>query len=232
MAKFTTTQTFNTGDQITSGKLNSIVTGLAADSDLAADSTITVSSGQISVGTISASNIGSSAVITAKIAADAVTGAKIADDAVDSEHYVDGSIDEAHLATGAVTWAKTATDDKAAQSDMEGESASHYVSPDVMKYHPGIAKAYGVIDWENGSATVSGGFNISGASDTGGTSRQVTLDVTMANANYTVVATWVEGSSVAAGLAIENKTTTTFDVFGAAEASGRKIQIVVYGDLA
>lgn len=231
MAKFTTTQTWSDSDQVTSSLLNTMITGLAADSDLADDTTLTVTaSGTLKVGTITATNIGSSAVTTAKIAADAVTGAKIPDDTIDSEHYVAGSIDEEHLATGAVTWAKVLTSDKAVQADMESETASHFVSPDVLKYHPGVAKAYGVVEFSAGDVAITGGYNVTSASDTGAT-RQITLAVTMANTNYVVHATYLATTGLAVSPTVDNRTTTTFDINGT-ETAGRQVYFVVYGDLA
>lgn len=232
MAKFTTTQSFSDGDQVTSSTLNAIVTGLAADSDLADDTTLTVTaSGTLKVGTITATNIGSSAVTTGKIAADAVTGAKIPDDAIDSEHYAAGSIDEEHIATGALTWANILSTEKAVQADMESETAGHFTPPDVLKYHPGVAKAYGNVSMVASTVTITGGYNVSSAVDTG-TGRRITLSVTMANANYIVNATPVDETPTPLSIVVSNKTTTTFDINLAAEQADRSIDFSVFGQLA
>jgi hypothetical protein len=208
--------------------MNAIVSGLSADSDLAADSTLTVAAGALKVGVIGATNIAANAVQTAKIADDAVTGPKIADDAVDTNHIADGAIEAAQIADEAVTYAKTLPADRAVQADMQSETASHFVSPDVLKYHPGVAKAYGTVAFENSVVTITGGYNVTSATD-GGSTRVITLAVTMANANYVVTLTGNGGGSQ---FNVTNKTATQFTIDGPAEASGRTVSFVVFGTLA
>lgn len=224
MAKFVTTQTFSDGDQVTSTTLNAIVSGLSASTDLLADSTITISSGQLAVGVITASNIGALSVTNAKLAADAVDGAKIADDSVDSEHYVAGSIDEEHYADGSVSYAKTKTADRAVQADMESETASHFVAPDQMTYHPGVAKAHGVVTMSDGSVT---GYNVDSSASGSASERTITLSNTMANSTYTVLITPENASTTANAPVVSAKTTTTFTV-----VSGVPLGFAVFGDLA
>lgn len=230
MAKFTTTQTFADAEQVTSTKLNAIISGLSADADLAADSTITITSGAIKVGVISASNIGADAVTTAKILNANVTAAKLATDAVETAKIKDANVTEAKLASDSVSWTKTLTADRAVQADMQSETASHFVSPSVLKYHPGVSKAGGIVAFENGSATVTGAYNVTSATDTG-SGRQVTLAVTMANTLYRVQACYIDSGSVGAALAVTVNSTTQFTIYGT-EATGRKIMFDVFGTLA
>lgn len=229
MAKASTTITFANGDQVTSTKLNQIISGFSLEADSVDGTTITLSSGSLSVGTLSAANYGALSVGTAAIAADAITGAKIADDAVDTEHIADDAIEEAQIADGAVAWLATKSADRAVQADMQSETAAHFVSPDVLKYHPGIAKAGGIVEFVTGNATVTGGYNVSGATDTG-TGRQITLAVTMANTNYRVIATYMDNAA-GNSLSVQNDSTTQFTIFGV-EATGRKITFNVFGTLA
>lgn len=225
MAKFTTTQSFSDGDQVTSTSLNGIVSGLSADTDLAADSTLTVSSGALAVGTITATNIGASAVTTAKINDDAVTSAKIADGAVVTDAIADDAVTTDKLGPEAVAWSVTEEDDKAVQADMEGETASHFVSPDVMKYHPGVAKAYGVVDISAG--TISGGVNVSASISTAGTQHTISFTNNMANTNYSVIVSPEFATATSAAPAVNTKGVSSFRV-----DSGADFAFVVFGALA
>ena len=230
MPKFSTTQTWTDGDQVTSAKLAAIVTGLSATSNFAADSTITVDAGAIKVGTISAANINANAVTTAKILNENVTAAKLADDAVETAKIDDGAVTAAKLASDTATWAKTPSADRAIQTDMQSESPSHFVSPDVLKYHPGVAKAYGRVAHEPASFAITNAYNVTSATDGGTNSRVITLAVTMANTTYTVITTPSDGGT--STLTVSGKTTTQFTLTGSAEGAGRYFDFVVFGTLA
>jgi hypothetical protein len=229
MAKATTTITFADGDQVTSAKLNQIISGFSLGSDSVDGSTITLSGGGVlSVGTIAAGNIGAGAVTTTKLADTAVTAAKLGASAVETAKINDSAVTTAKIADANVSWAKTLTADRAVQADMQSETASHFVPPDVMKFHPGIAKAYGTVAFENSVTTITGGYNVTSATD-GGSTRVVTLAVTMANTNYVVMAT---GNSGGSPFNVTNKTTTQFTLDGPLEAPGRTVSFVVFGQLA
>ena len=229
MAKATTTITFADGDQVTSSTLNQIIGGFSLGSDSVDSSTIILSGGGVlSVGTIAAGNIGANAVTTVKINDLAVTSGKLAADSVTTAKILDANVTTAKIADASVSWAKTLTADRAVQADMQSETASHYVSPDVLKFHPGVAKAYGTVAFENGVTTITGGYNVTSAVDTG-SGRTVTLAVTMANTNYVVMMTGNGGGSQ---FNVTAKTTTTFTFDGPAEASGRTASFTVFGQLA
>lgn len=230
MAKATTTVNFADGDQVTSTKLDEIIGGFSLAADSVDASTITLSSGVLSVGTVAAGNIGAGAVTTVKLGDLAVTTGKINDLAVTAGKLAADSVTTAKIADANVSWAKTLTADRAVQADMQSETASHYVSPDVIKYHPGVSKAGGTVEFENGSATVTGGYNVTGATDTG-SGRQVTLAVTMANTLYRVNACYIDSGSVGAALAVTINSATQFTIYGT-EAAGRKIMFDVFGTLA
>ena len=231
MAKFTGTQTFADGDQVTATKLTAITSGLSASTDLAADATLTVTAGALKVGTITAANIGADAVTTVKVLDANITAAKLATDSVTTAKIVDSAVTAAKVAADAVAWTKTLTADRAVQADMQSETASHFVSPDVLKYHPGVCKVYGVVAFESASSAVTGGYNVTSATDTG-SGRRINFAVTMANANYSVDIAY-EDASGDPGIRITAKTTTsfTFDPI-AGEASGRKFSFKVHGLLA
>lgn len=228
MSYFTTTINWASGLQVTSARMNEIVSGLRLASDSVDATTITLSSGVISVGVLSAANLGADSVTTVKLLNAAVTADKLATDSVTSIKIIADAITTAKIVDGAVTWLKSASADRAVQADMQSEAASHFVSPDVLKYHPGVAKAYGTVAFENGVTTVTGGYNVTSASDTG-SGREITLAITMANTNYVVEVT---GNGGGAPWAVTGKTTTKFTVDGPTEAASRTFSFVVHGQLA
>lgn len=231
MAKFTTTITFADGTQVTSARLNEIISGLSLGADSVDGSTITLSGGGVlSVGTIAAGNIGAGAVITAKLGDASVTAAKLGAGAVETAKLADSAVTTAKIADANVSWAKTLTADRAVQADMQSETASHFVAPDVLKYHPGVAKAYGRVSATNGSAALSGAYNVTSATESG-SDRVITLAVTMANTNYIVDLAYEDASTVGAVPAIHTKTTTGFSI-AVTEAASRFVMFKVHGQLA
>lgn len=79
MAKITTGQSFNAGDQITSTKLNNIISDAKLDSDSVTGTTLNLTNGQLKVAPdgISSNEIANNAVGTNQISSDAVTFAKL-----------------------------------------------------------------------------------------------------------------------------------------------------------
>jgi hypothetical protein len=229
MAKFTTTISFASGDQVTSTTLNQIVSGLSLASDSVDGTTITLSGGgALSVGTIAAGNIGAGAVTTVKLADTSVTAAKLGAQAVETAKIKLLNVTGATIAEETIPWTKTLTADRAVQADMQSETAAHFTAPDVLKYHPGVAKAYGTVAFEGSVVTITGGYNVTLASDSGST-RVITLAITMANTNYVVMATGNGGGSP---FIVTNKTTTQFTLSGPVKDTGRTVSFVVFGQLA
>lgn len=224
-----TTQTFSDGDTVTSTKLNNIADQSTFTSDAITGSTLAVDSGKLKVNTISASQISTDAVTTNKIQNNSITAEKILDGEITSSKLPDSVISESKLADGSVTYAKIDSTIFADQSETEAETASKVVEADFLKYHPGVAKAYGIVNYESGSATVTGGYNVTSATDTGN-SRKVTLSVTMANTSYVVVC-GTEGWTN--DIEVTGKTTTSFDLNpDGLEGSGKKLTFTVFGQLA
>ncbi len=89
MAKIITGQSFNAGDQITSTKLNNIISDAKLDSDSVTGTTLNLTNGQLKVATdgISSNEIANNAVGTDQISNDAVTSAKLADTSVTPGSY-------------------------------------------------------------------------------------------------------------------------------------------------
>lgn len=228
MSYLNTTITFADGDQVTSSKLNEIMSGARLGADSIVGSTLTLNSGQLAVGIITASNIGANAVVTAGIIDGAVTPAKLATDAVETAKIKDGAVTAVKIPDASLGFTKTLVDDRAVQADMQSETALHYVAPDVMKYHPGVVKAYGRVSMVNGVVTITGGYNVTSATDTG-TGRRITLTNAMANTNYTVTAICnASGSPVVVTIVSASQ----FTLDGPAEAASREIHFSVNGQLA
>jgi hypothetical protein len=231
MAKATTTITFADGTQVTSARLNEIISGFSLGADSVDASTITLSGGGVlSVGTVAAGNIGTGAVTTIKLADASVTAAKIGTQAVETAGLKDLNVTGAKVAEDTLAWTKTLTADRAVQADMQSETAAHFVAPSVLKYHPGVAKAYGRVSATNGSAALSGGYNVTSATESG-SDRVITLAVTMANTNYIVDLAYEDASTVGAVPAIHTKTTTGFSI-AVTEAASRFVMFKVHGQLA
>lgn len=228
MSYFTATINFTTGLQVTSARLNEITSGLRLASDSADGTTITLSSGMLSVGVLGSSNYGSASIPTAALQDVSVTNAKLGLLSVAAGNIQLLSITGSLIAETTIGWTKTLTADRAVQADMQSETAAHFVSPDVLKYHPGVAKAYGTVAFENGVSTITGGYNITSASDTG-TAREITMGITMANTDYIVLNT---GNSGGSPWSVTNKTTTKFTIDGPTEASGRTDSFAVFGQRA
>lgn len=226
MSHFTGKTDFAPG-QVKSSDLNNITQNLRLSGDSVDATTITVSGGGVlSVGVLGASNLGANSVTTNSILDANVTGPKIANDAIDSQHYAAGSIDEEHYSDGSVSWAKTKSADRATQADIQSEAADHFVSPAVLKYHPGISKAGGVLTMATGA--FAGGYNVSGTATGTATSRTVTLGVTMANTNYRVQFSNEDSGTLGNTPVITAKTTTTFTV----NSGATKVAFDVFGTLA
>jgi hypothetical protein len=228
MSYATTTITFSDGQQITSARLNEIISGFRLASDSVDATTITLSSGVLSVGVLGAANYGLLSIPTGALADLVITNGKLGLLSVATGNIQLLAITGSLIAETTIGWTKTLTADRAVQADMQSETAAHFVSPDVLKYHPGVAKAYGTVAFENGVATVTGGYNVTSASDTG-SAREVTLAITMADTNYVVDVT---GNGGGAPWAVTGKTTTKFTVDGPTEASGRTFSFKVHGQRA
>ncbi len=232
MGVLTTTINFADGDQVTSSKLNEIIGGSSFTASAVYDDSLQVNNGKLQVGTVRTSNLGDDSVTQGKIADDAVGADQLAANAVVTASIADANVTTAKIADKAVTIAKVADAAFAPRASVETPAGALITSPDVLKYHPGIAKAYGIVALAPSDASISGSYNVTSASAASATSRAVVLGITMANTDYVVIATYVEGASIGASIAVENKTTTGFTLYTAPQATGRKVQFSVFGKLA
>jgi len=138
MAKISTGQSFNSGDQVTSTKLNNIIGTAFLDSDSITGTTLNLSNGQLKVATngITDNELNANSVTTAKIANDAVTADKLADTAVTAGSYTNTNLTVD--AQGRIT---------AASNGTSGSTG-------VSKYNSGWQNSFGGSSFQNGSNIV------------------------------------------------------------------------------
>lgn len=253
--------TYSTGDQVTAANLNALVDSATFD-DPADETSLEKNTGtgklQVKDGGVSTAKIADLGVTTAKLAATSVTTAKIGANAVTNAKLelsgsgvgaVAGSasaatganviepasIDTAELADDSVTYAKV---DTATQAEQEAESAAGVVTPDVLKYHPGVAKAWGKVTQDStvsANPTLDVDYNIASVANHPGESQwvDVTLDNAMADTNYIVTAVIAEpaGTDENRELCVEIVSESVFSVGGNTNAD-RSFFFSVFGNLA
>lgn len=226
MAKATTTITFANGDQVTSTKLNQIISGFSLGADSVDATTMTLNSGVLSVGVITAANIGADAVTTSKIAAGSVTTTRLADLTVTADKLASDSVTNAKILDGTILFVKLGSAALATQTDMQSETASKLAAAATLKYHHGVSKAGAVLTMSDG--TYAGAYNISGTATGTATTRTVTIPE-MANTNYRVQFSQVEASGTTANAPTWTPvSTTTFSV----TTGAAKVAFDVFGQLA
>lgn len=234
-AVISTTITFSSGNAITAARLNQIVSGSSFTSDAVTGTTLSVVGGQLKVGTITASELGTNSVTTVKIENSAVTTAKINDEAITAAKLGTDSVTSGKIVSGAVTIGKINTDNIALQTGMQNEAANKMVTADVVKYSPGVAKAYGNVTIAGTARTVSGAYNITSATRNSSTSTTITIDDNMANDNYVVQLTlYADGSVVTSSDAhVSSRAAGSFTIKHPIEGTPyEKIGFVVFGELA
>ena len=204
-----------TNEQITPANLNTMWTSATFNSGAVDDSTTALSGGAIIVkdAGITAAKLATDSVETAKILDANVTTAKLAgslDLSAKTITLAAGQILTAAIADDGITYDKVLP---CTQANMEGEAATGVATADFIKFHPGVAKAYGTViqsaDTHAGSYGVS---SVSTATTGSSESTTVTLSSTMANTNYTVTATVQSTNEDEHEVVIHTKTTTTFIV--------------------
>lgn len=144
------------------------------------------------------------------------------------EHYISAGWDNiVHESANAASTANVAAE----------STSALYTKPSVMKYHPGVAKAWALVTITAGTPayTDSWGFATGTAiTDTGDGDWTFTLSTAMASANYAVIAT----AHVTSGVRVAHvhTTTTTTIRIQVVNASGTAsdpaaISILVFGDI-
>ena len=232
--QLTTTITFANGDQITSAKLNEIISGASFTAAAIAGTTLSVVSGQLKVGTITSSEMGVNSVTTTAITDANVTTAKIADGAITTDKLANAAITSAKIATGTITVANLATAALATKALMQNKTAGYLVTPDTVKHAPGVAKAYGEFNIADATRTIKANSqNIASLTRIDATHTTVALDVNMDSANYIVLATFVgtDSSPENNAVSVYAKAAASFKLVHTSEGAGRALNFVVFGNL-
>lgn len=229
MPHFTTSTTFSDGQQITSTLLNGITINLRLGGDSVDGTTVTLSGGgALSVGVLTSTNYGAGSVLTVALGDAQVTAAKLATDAVETAKLKDAAVTGVKIAADTIPFTATLPADRATKTDMQSQTAAHWVTPDVLKYHPLVPKVIGNVAFSNGSAAVTGSVNVASAADLGD-SRRITLTTAFANTNYVIVASCNEGNVPVTWTKIS---ASQFTLGGPSEAADRVISFVAFGELA
>jgi len=106
----------------------------------------------------------------------------------------------------------------ASQSEMEAaSSAARVVTPSVQHFHPGMVKAWGVIDFSGGTPSLAAGYNISATVTDDGTGiTSIAFSTNLSSANYAVIVTLrttiVGGSTTALTAVVASQSTSGFTV--------------------
>src|SRR3990167_2667992 len=127
----------------------------------------------------------------------------------------------------------------ATQANMEGESGTNLVIPTVVKYNPGVAKAWVKF---TSSTTIDGSYNVASITDNGPGDFTINFTTAFSSAHYAIVA--MAGTHTAAAQAVRSSTlgavqTTTACriLYGASDVDGTLVvqdenynSAVFYGD--
>lgn len=229
--EITTTITFADGDQVTSAKLNQIISGASFTTSAVTGSTLTVTGGKLKVGTITSSEMGAASVTATALASSAVTTAKIYDGNVTTAKIADLAITGAKIASGVITASHLSSGLAATESAMENETGGYTVTPDFVKHSKRVAKAHGCVSLGVSSRTLlSGSVNVDSVTRDSASTTKVTLDTNMSSGNYTVLATWESnGAADLASVAVYDKTDGSFYLKHDTESAGKRINFVVFG---
>ena len=233
MAKATTTITFANGDQVTSAKLNQIVSGLSFTTGDLTGTTLLVVAGKLKVGTITSSEMGAASVTNSAIGFQAVQTTNIYPSAVTGEKIASSSINSSHVVAGSLTFALQASTALATQAVMEAETAGYFVTPNRVKYALGTAKAYGEFNIASSSRAIkSNSLNVTSLTRIDSTHTTVTLDDNMNSVNYTVLVSGISDGTENVDAYVYDKAAGSFKIRHSVEASSRAINFVVFGTYA
>lgn len=234
MSVISTTITFADNDQVTSAKLNEIMSGASFTAGAIAGTTLSVVGGQLKVGTITSSEMGVDSVTTTALTALSVTTAKIADGAITTDKLANAGVTGGKIALATITLANVATSVFATKAVMQNKTAGYLVTPDMVKHSPGVAKAYGEFNIADATRTIKANSqNIASLTRIDATHTTVALDVNMDSANYIVLATFVgtDSSPENNAVSVYAKAAASFKLVHTSEGAGRALNFVVFGNL-
>lgn len=232
--ELTTTITFADGDQVTSAKLNQIITGASFTTSAVTGTTLTVTGGKLKVGTITSSEMGAASVTATALASNAVTTAKIYDGNVITEKLADSAVTAVKIAPNTITFSRISTGTIATKTLMQNETASLLVTPDMVKHSKRAAKAHGCIAIGGGTRSIlPNSVNVTSVSRDSATTTRVVLDNDMSSDDYTVLLTWESASAASNEYAsVYDKTAGGFYIKHATEDTAKRINFVAFGNYA
>ena len=196
-----------------------------------------VISGDISINTSGVAAIGSGVIVTADIADDAVTTAKIVDDAVtlakmasgvdgvvisydasgNPTHVGPGSDGEVLTSTGAGSPPafEAGGPSQATQSALEAETNEDtYAPPDLIKYSPGVCKAWASVDRSSGTPSLeSPSYNVTSVTDGGSATTTVTIATNFSTSVYSILCIAITTLGAQDGMSISSRAAGSFVVY-------------------
>lgn len=105
------------------------------------------------------------------------------------------------------------SDEMAAQADLETPSSStKIVPPSLLKFHPGIAKAWGLITVTGGVPALTVGYNISSITDNGVGNYTVNFTTAFSSSDFAAIVSAVNGSVQNQVFSLETGTRTSSSV--------------------
>lgn len=230
MAKFNTTITFSDGDQVTSDKLNEIISGLSFGSDAVVGTSLAIVGGQIKVNTITASEMGALSVATGSLQDASVTTIKIADGSLSTAKYGNLSITAEKIASGTLTLTQFSSTIIAGRTDVQNITPGKLVDAENVGYAPGCCKSSGGFSISSTSRVVrANSFNFQGVTRLSSTQTQVVFLAPMNSGVYCAVASFESDGSETGEVAVYDREATGFKIKHPVEASGRGISFVVFG---
>ena len=224
-----TTQTFADGDQVTSAKLNNLISLSSFTDDAVTGTTLTVTGGKLKVGTITSAEIGANAILTVGIADNAVTTVKIADGNITSVKLANLAVTAAKIMDGSITAAKLSGNVVPTEAVMEAETAGYLVTPDFVKHSLRVAKAHGVVELTAGRDMMVNKLNVASASAITTTTTRIQFTTDMGATNYTVLASWESTTADAQMVGVYNKAAGGFYLKHPVAAADKFINFVVFG---
>jgi len=228
-----TSITFADVDQITSDKLNLIIGGASFTSSAVTGSTLSVVGGKLKVGTITLSEMAASSVGTTQLVNLSVTTGKIAAGAVGTTQLANLSVNASKIALNTITLSQISTSTVATQANMESLAAGKIVTAEFVNYNPGVAKAFGEFNIISSARNIKTGyFNVSSVTRVSSTQTTVAITNNMSGTNYTVLASMISDGTETGEVAVYDKAAGSFKFKHPAEASGRAINFVVFGESA
>lgn len=230
--ELTTTITFADGDQVTSAKLNQIISGASFTTSAVTGTTLTVTGGKLKVGTITSSEMGTASVTATALASNAVTTAKIYDGNVTTAKLAAAAVTGAKIATETITYSNLSTGLSATSTVMKNETAGYMVTADSFQHSRRASKAHGCISIGGGTrALLANSLNVSSVARDSATTTQVVLDTNMSSDNYTVLVTWESASTADNQTAsVYDKTAGGFYIKHPTEATARRLNFVAFGN--